>query len=72
MLALADTPQAELLDTLFVGEEWVSYGYEVRRQFESWRAQRRGLNGSAKLNGHLNGNSSTSSDELLDEESLPI
>lgn len=72
MLALADTPQAELLDTLFVGEEWISYGYEVRRQFESWRTQRRGLNGSAKSNGHVNGNGSLSSDELLDEEALPI
>jgi hypothetical protein len=72
MLAWDDTPQANLLDTLFVGEDWITYGYEVRHQFESWRTQRRGLNGAAKSNGHLNGNAHMGSDELLNEEDLPI
>jgi hypothetical protein len=72
MLALPETPTQALMDSLFVGEEWLSYGYEVHRQFEQWRSQRRGLNGSAKSNGHVNGNGSLSGDELLDKDALPL
>jgi len=58
--------------TLFVGEEWVAYGYEVRRQFESWRSQRRGLNGAANGHGHPNGNSHSADEPVYDEEDVPV
>lgn len=72
MLALTGIPQAVLLDTLFVGEEWVSYGYEVRHQFESWRTQRRGTAGSMRSSSHSHGHVALSSEELLDEKALPV
>lgn len=44
-LALPDKPLADLLDELFAGKEWVEYGYELYRQFEDWRNERRGVTG---------------------------
>ena len=34
--------EAELLDTFFVGEEWLASGYDIHAQFAHWRTQRRG------------------------------
>ncbi|MEN9936221.1 MAG: hypothetical protein RLZZ387_2800 [Chloroflexota bacterium] len=71
MLDWPTAPEPELIDTLFVGEEWVAYGYEVRRQFESWRTQRRGTNGAANGTGATNGH--TQNDEAIyDEEEVPL
>lgn len=70
MLDWPSAPEAELLDTLFVGEEWVAYGYEVRRQFERWRSQRRGGNGTMNGNGMANGHAQND-EAIYDEESIP-
>jgi len=63
MLALPEASNQTLMDDLFVGEEWVSYGYEVHRQFDNWRTQRRGLNGSTNGNGG-NGEESLKDDDI--------
>lgn len=71
MLDWSDASQAELIDRLFTGEEWIVYGYEVRRQFESWRSQRRGLNGAANGNSTANGNGH-GDEPFYDEEDVPV
>ena len=55
-LAIPETPTQALMDSLFVGEEWLSYGYTVHTQFEQWRSQRRGLNGTSTDAHNGNGN----------------
>ncbi|MEI8305583.1 MAG: hypothetical protein WCF99_00830 [Chloroflexales bacterium] len=72
MLAWDDVSEAERCDALFVGEEWVAYGYDVRRQFESWRSQRRGLNGAASGNGHPNSNGHRADEPVYDDEDVPV
>ncbi|MFV9507690.1 MAG: hypothetical protein AB4911_24325 [Oscillochloridaceae bacterium umkhey_bin13] len=72
MLALPEAPNQALMDDLFVGEEWVSYGYAVRTQFERWRSQRRGLNGTTNSNGHAHGNGVGVIEEPLQDEDVPL
>lgn len=73
-LALPNAPEDKLIDSLFIGEEWVSYGYTVRAQFDTWRSQRRGTgqagNGYGSTNG--NGHIRVGDDELIADEELPL
>ena len=64
MLALPEASNQTLMDNLFVGEEWVKYGYEVHRQFDNWRTQRRG-------NGSTNGNGGNGEESLKDDD-IPL
>lgn len=72
MLKLPDLPSTPLMDDLFIGEEWVTYGYAVRAQFESWRSQRRGLNGAMHGNGSTNGTGASLLDEPIEAEEIPL
>ena len=75
MLAWPNRPETDLLDLLFVGEEWVSYGYGVRAQFDHWRSQRRGIgqSGNGYASANSNGHSRSNDDEPLpDEDELPL
>jgi hypothetical protein len=71
MLNLPEPPSQTLMDDLFVGEEWVQYGYEVHAQFANWRRQRRGLNGTMHGNGYTNGHGAGVSEEPLVDEDVP-
>lgn len=54
--AWSNESEAARMDTLFIGEEWVTYGYEVRTQFEHWRTQRRGTAQTRVVQAKANGN----------------